>query len=178
MNDIYHSSSLSAGVDNNILVDLYELNCIHLLFLIFDVVIIPNVIYEDETTSEIKDILKAYPFELGSLDTEIGLDTYATLLRDESFKRLSRYDRFAIAISKENHYFCNSNDKLVRKACEYLEVKYTGILGILGRAFKKDYITKVELESYLDDLISDKTSCYIDLKIVDQFKAEMKLSRL
>lgn len=178
MNDIYHSSNLSAVVDNNILVDLYELNCIHLLFLIFDVVIIPNVIYEDETIPEIKDILKAYPFELGSLDTEIGLDTYATLLRAESFKRLSRYDRFAIAISKENHYFCNSNDKLVRKACEYLEVKYTGTLGILGRAFKKDCITKVELESYLDDLISDKTSYYIDLKIVDQFKAEMKLSGL
>lgn len=158
--------------------DLYELNCIHLLFLIFDIVIIPKVIYEDEITSEIKNILKVYPVELGSIDTDIGLDAYATLVRDESFKRLSKYDRFAIAISKENHYFCNSNDKLVRKACEYLEVKYTGILGILGRAFKKDYITKNELESYLYDLISDKTSCYIDLKIVDQFKAEMQLTRL
>lgn len=178
MNDIYHSSNVSAVVDNNILVDLYELNCIHLLFLIFDIVIIPNVIYEDEITSEIKAILEAYPFELGSIDTESGLDTYAILVRNESFRRLSRYDRFAIAISKENHYFCNSNDKLVRKACEYFEVKYTGILGILGRSFMKGYISKIELESYLKDLISDKTSCYIDLKIVDQFKVEMQLSIL
>ncbi len=170
MNDIYHSSNISAVVDNNILVDLYELNCIYLLFLIFDIVIIPKVIYEDEITLEIKDILKAYPFVLRSINTEIGLDAYGTLISNESFKRLSRYDRFAIAISKENHYYCNSNDKLVRKACEYLEVRYTGILGILGRAFKKDCITKVELESYLDDLVSDKTSCYIDQKIVAQFK--------
>lgn len=158
------------------LVDLYELNCMHLLFLIFDVVIIPSVIYEDEITAEIKSILKAYPFKLGYIDTEIGLDTYATLVRDESFKRLSRYDRFAISISKESAYYCNSNDKLVRKACEYLAVKYTGILGILGRSFKKDCIIKVELESYLDDLASDKTPCYIDLRIIEQFIAEMQLS--
>jgi len=174
MNDIYHSSNISVVVDNNILVDLYELNCIHLLFFIFDIVIIPKVIYEDEITSEIKDILKTYPFEMGSITTEIGLDAYSILVSNESFKRLSRYDRFAISISKENHYFCNSNDKLVRKACEYLDVKYTGILDVLGRAYKKNCISIIQLKSYLDDLISDRTSCYIDKKIVDQFKIEME----
>ncbi|MCU0104177.1 hypothetical protein N7603_00685 [Acholeplasma vituli] len=177
MNDIYHSSNISVVVDNNILVDLYELNSIPLLFLIFDSVIIPKVIYEDETTSEIKEILKAYPFVLGSIDTEIGLNTYATLVTNDSFKRLSRYDRFAIAITKENHYYCNSNDKLVRKACEYLDVRYTGILGILGRAYKKDVLSTDLLKSYLDDLVSDKTSCYIDVRLIEQFKLEMDLSK-
>ena len=173
MNDIYHSSNISAVVDNNILVDLYELKCIHLLFLVFDLVIIPNVIYEDETSLEIKEILKSFSFELGLINTEMGLDSYRTLVTNESFKRLSVYDRFAIAISKENHYYCNSNDKLVRKACEYLDVRYTGILGVLGRAYKKNSISKEQLVSYLDDLISDNTSCYIDIKLINQFKFEM-----
>ena len=95
------------------------------------------------------------------------------LVNENEFKKLSRYDRFAISIAKENLYYCNSNDKPVRHACDKLNVKYTGVLGVFGRSFIKDHITKGKLETLIDLLISDQTSCYIDLKVIEAFKTEI-----
>lgn len=175
MSDIYHSNNISVVVDNNILVDLFELGCIYLLFSLFESVTIPKVIYDDEITMEIREMLNDYHFYKGNLDTDLGLETYAILVNDIDFRRLSRYDRFAISIAKENDYYCNSNDKPVRKACERLNVKFTGILGILGRAYVKDVITKIELLAYLDDLISERTSCFIDIRLIEQFKLDIEI---
>ena len=175
MSDIYHSSNISVVVDNNILVDLFELGCIDLLFSVFEFVTIPKVIYDDEIPQEIKDILNNYDFQLGNLNTLVGLETYATLVNEADYKRLSRYDRFAIAIAKENAYYCNSNDKPVRKACMKLGVKCTGILGVLGRAYVKNTITRNQLIAFLDDLVSDNTSCFIDTRLVEEFKQAIEM---
>ncbi len=175
MSDIYHLSNISVVVDNNILVDLFELGCMNLLFSAFESVTIPKVIYDDEITLEIKDLLSNYDFQLGNLNTVIGLETYATLVNDIDYKRLSRYDRVAISIAKENSYYCNSNDKPVRKACERLGVKFTGILGVLGRAYVKNTITRLQLFAFLDELISDKTSCFIDIHLVEAFKVDIEI---
>ena len=173
MKDIYHSDNVSVVVDNNVLVDLFEIKCLSLLFAMFNDVIIPQIIYDDELPPEIKLEIKQYKFHVGLIETEVGLETYALLVNEAEFKKLSRYDRFAISIAKENLYYCNSNDKPVRNACEKLNVKYTGVLGVLGRACIKEEITKEELEVYIDLLTSDKTSCYIDLKVIEQFKVEI-----
>lgn len=177
MNDIYHLNSISVVVDNNILVDLFELGCMKLLFSVFDAVTIPKVIYDDEITLEIRELLNDFEFTLGSINTSIGLETYGILVNDNEYKRLSKCDRFAISIAKENSYYCNSNDKPVRKACERLGVKFTGVLGILGRAYTKKFITRMQLIAFLDDLMSDRTSCYIDISLVEQFKEEIFIVR-
>lgn len=173
MKDIYHSDNISVVVDNNVLVDLFEIGCLYLLFAVFDDVIIPQIIYDDELPQEIKQEIKKHKFQLGHIDTESGLETYRLLVNENEFKKLSRYDRFAISIAKENLYYCNSNDKPVRHACDKLNVKYTGVLGVLGRSFIKDHITKGKLETLIDLLISDQTSCYIDLKVIEAFKTEI-----
>jgi predicted nucleic acid-binding protein len=173
MKDIYHSDNISVVVDNNVLVDLSEIGCLSLIFEIFDDVIIPQIIYDDELPPEIKLEIKQYKFHVGLIETEVGLETYALLVNEIEFKKLSRYDRFAISIAKENLYYCNSNDKPVRNACKKLKVKYTGVLGVLGRSYTKEKMTKDELESYIDLLISDKTSSYIDLRVIEQFKVEI-----
>lgn len=173
MKDIYHSDSISVVVDNNVLVDLFEIGCLNLLFDIFVDVIIPQIIYDDELPPEIKIEIEKNKFHIGLIETEVGLETYALLVNEIEFKKLSSYDRFAISIAKENLYYCNSNDKPVRNACKKLNVKYTGVLGVLGRSYIKGIITIEQLETYIEKLISDDTSCYIDLKVIEQFKVEI-----
>ena len=94
MKDIYHSDKISVVVDNNVLVDLSELGCLNLLFEIFDDVIIPQIIYDDELPETIKIEIENYNFHLGLIETEIGLATYALLVNEVEFKKLSKYNRF------------------------------------------------------------------------------------
>lgn len=173
MNDIYHSNNISIVVDNNVLIDLFELDCLSLLFRCFEQVTIPKIIFEEETPSEIKMALANYIYTLSYITTTIGHEVYGLLVNDKDFRRLSMHDRFAIAIAKEQSYYCNSNDRLVRKACDKFEVKVFGILGVLGRAYVNGFIQFSELVTLLDKLVSDKTSCYIEPKMVDDFKNEI-----
>lgn len=173
MKDIYYSNRISVVVDNNVLIDLFELDCLSLLFSCFDQVTIPKIIYDEETPLQIKTILAQFPFVLGIITTSTGQEVYAQLINDFDFKRLSMHDRFAIAIAKENTYYCNSNDRLIRRACEKLDVKFTGILGVLGRAYVQGFIRYSQLMGFLDKLTSEDTSCYIDLQVVEEFKQEM-----
>ena len=174
MKDIYHSNDISVVVDNNILVDLYELEALDLLFKLFQVVVIPKIIYNKEVPTVIKEELENYSFELADITSELGLQTYQILVTDEGYKGLSRYDRFAISIAKEKYYYCNSNDKPVRKACDKLGVNYTGILGIIGRALIKGIITEDKFNEHLEQLLSEETSCFIDQQIIADFKDEIQ----
>ena len=61
MNDIYHSSDVSAVVDNNILIDLDQLGFLGLLFLVFSQVVIPKEIYGKEVSLDIK-VLQGYSY--------------------------------------------------------------------------------------------------------------------
>ncbi len=173
MNDIYHSSDVSAVVDNNILIDLDQLGFLGLLFLVFSQVVIPKEIYGKEVSLDIKEKLQGYSYKISNIMTAQGLDTYAFLVSEKAYRRLSTQDRFAISIAQEIGYYCNSNDQLVRKACEQLAVKFTGILGVLGRAFCMDYLTLDQLNSLLDDLVSERTSCYIKPEVVKQFRTDI-----
>jgi predicted nucleic acid-binding protein len=173
MNDFYHSSNVSVVVDNNVIIDLFELKQIPLLFEICEFVIIPKIIYDNEIPPEVKIVWEGLPFQLENITTTIGLKTYGVLVNSPEYKRLSTYDKIAISIAKETHYDCNSNDKPVRNACEKLGVKYTGVLGVLGRAYRRNSISKTELSFLLSQLESDETSCYISLRVIEQFRQDI-----
>ena len=89
MIDIYHSNDISVVVDNNILVDLYELSALYLLFELFQTVTIPTVIYEDEMIVDIKLELNRFKFQKGEFRTQIGHETYAYLVNQKEYRRLS-----------------------------------------------------------------------------------------
>ncbi|MBU0997442.1 MAG: hypothetical protein KKE16_05280 [Firmicutes bacterium] len=169
MIDIFESLEISAVVDNNILQDLYELNRIDILFNVFDMVIIPRIIYEEEVTEEVKQSLTIHTFVLGDIVTEIGFELYRTLSSNVEYRGLSRRDRFALSISLETDYYCSSNDGLIRKACETHDIRYTGILGVLQAAFQKKYLNENEVKHLVHQLQSIDTTCYISRKICEEF---------
>ncbi len=176
MTELYTSNDLDAVVDNNILMDFYELGRLELLFGCFNILIIPRMIYTEEMLNEIKTILEKedYDYEICDIRTDSGLKIYQTLTSDQTYKGLSHYDRIAIAIAGENLYYCSSNDLPVRKACEALNVKYTGTLGILGRCYVQGLLKFADLDTCLDMLCSDETSCYISETLIDKFKEDIK----
>ena len=139
----------------------------------FNVVIIPKILYEHEVSDNIKMELSIFEFHLADIETERGLEIYRLLLSDVKYGKLSQIDRFAISIAGENHYYCNSNDLPVRHACDDLGIKYTCILGVLGRAFHKLFITREELDEYVRKIESDETSCYIKHEIIEEFYRDL-----
>jgi len=170
--NIFHRES--AVVDNNILVDLYELRRLDILFASFDEVSIPRLIYDEELPELIKTEIAAYKFTLSDIDSEGGYSIYYDLTEDYRFRNLSTHDKLSISIAKQNDYYCNSNDGLVRKACDFFDVKYLGILGLLKRAYEKNVITLDEVNYLANSLSSDATSCYIKKSVVKEFLESMK----
>lgn len=167
MNCIFTCNELHIVVDNNILIDLFELGRLDILFLVSSKVIIPRYIYNEEVQSEIKDLLNDFKYTLEDITMEEGLDLYNKLTNDSLFKRLSKSDKLAISIAHENLYFCTSNDGLIRKACTTYNVKLTGILGLLGRAYKLRIIDKSTTVNLARSL--ENTSCYIKTSIIEEF---------
>ena len=55
-----------------------------------------------------------------------------------------------------------------------LNVNFTGILGILGRAYIKAKIDQAYLHELLNKLASDETSCFIDFKTIESFKTDIE----
>jgi len=170
-----NSSINSVVVDNNILVDLYELKRIDILFEVFEVVTIPRVIHEMEVLEEVIKVIDKFDYTVVDLEQGTGYLTYYELTNDTRFKRLSDPDKKAISIAKHHKYYCNSNDGLVRKACREYEVEYIGILGVIEKAYEINYITKNELTKLCDLLKSGETSCYISSKLIDDFLIDKEI---
>lgn len=104
------SKALSVVVDNNILIDLYELNRLDMLFETFETVVIPRIIYDHEIMENVKSRLVDHNFILADIETETGMTLYGQLSQNIKYKNLSRQDKFTISLSKEYEYYCNSND--------------------------------------------------------------------
>lgn len=164
----------SAVVDTNIIIDLYELGRLDLLFNTFDVVSIPKLIYDQELEEIIKVEIESYSFKLSNIDSEVGHSIYQALTEDEHFRNLSVHDKLTISIANQHEYYCNSNDGLVRKACNLFNVRCLGILGLLKKAKDKNLITMEELASIVNELASDNTSCYIRKSVVKDFLENLK----
>jgi hypothetical protein len=79
----------SAVVDNNILVDLYELKRLDILYASFDEVSIPRLIYDEELPELIKTEIAAYKFILSDIDSEGGYSIYYDLTEDYRFRNFT-----------------------------------------------------------------------------------------
>lgn len=169
-NDLH---KVTAVVDNNILVDLFELNRLDILFATFEVVSIPKLIYDEELPNAIKILLENYHYELSKVETEVGYETFRNLSSANEFRNLSMQDKIAISIAKETMYYCNSNDALVKKACKAHDILHIGILGVFELALKRKIITLEELSYLANELASERTSCFITKKVVDEFVKEI-----
>ncbi len=178
MNSTKNSNKNSAVVDNNILVDLFELKRLDILFKVFDKVIIPRVIYDMEIIKEVLEELDKFEYEISDLENGIGYTTYYELTNSKKFNKLSNPDKMAISIAKQYTFYCNSNDGLVRKACGELEIKYIGILGVLGKAYETNYITIDELMKLCNLLGSNETTCYISKSLIDDFLKKVVFDKL
>ncbi len=153
--------------DNNVLVDLQELECLHLLFETFGKVIIPKAIIEEEITDEIRDSLNKFDYEVAIIE-DSGFEMYFQLVQNATLVNLSDIDRITISIALQVRGVCITNDKAARKACAYYDVKCSGTLGILGASYKKGIITK-EGCIRLCRLLYTGTSSFITKKIVEEF---------
>ena len=159
----------SAIIDNNILIDFFEIGQLDLLFKIFDNIGIPQIIYHREVDDIIKEALNQYSFDINIMSTLDALETYGTLTSTQKFKRLSDCDKVAVSIAKEFDCYCSSNDGLIRKACKSLEIDYVGSLGVIGCAFENDVINHEDFILMVGKLLSDETSCYIRKAVVTEF---------
>ena len=83
------SKDFSVVVDNNILIDLFELNRLDILFDIFETVVIPRIIYEDEILDNVKSRLDNHNFILADIKTETGMMLYGQLSQNNKYKNLS-----------------------------------------------------------------------------------------
>jgi len=83
------SKDFSVVVDNNILIDLFELNRLDILFDIFETVVIPRIIYEDEILDNVKSRLDDHNFILADIKTETGMMLYGQLSQNNKYKNLS-----------------------------------------------------------------------------------------
>lgn len=173
MKNLLNSPPTSIAVDTCVLIDLDELNCLHLLSQIIPSVTISKITHDNEVNDELKAKLNPYPIKLVNITTETGYQLYQQLINDPRYKKLSMYDAFAIAIAKEQGIYCGSNEKLIRKACDEFGILYLGTLEILGLAYQFKRISQEELEHYLSLLESGTTSCYITKDVIDEFRKEI-----
>ncbi|HKM29024.1 MAG TPA: hypothetical protein VJY37_05015 [Anaerovoracaceae bacterium] len=161
--------SKEAVVDNNVLVDLFEIGRLDLLFKVFKSVEIPQTVYEEEVTESVKSKIAQEQFLLSSVKTIEGYELLRTLLGHRSYKRLSTFDRIIIAIARQDKCLCSSNDGLLRKACVEYNIECTGTLGILGAAYENELITDSEFVKLVKLLYSDSTSCFLAQKTLNDF---------
>lgn len=66
----------SVIVDNNVLIDFYELDRLGLLFDVFSKVGIPKLIHDKEIEENVIDILDKYQYELYNMETETAYNAY------------------------------------------------------------------------------------------------------
>lgn len=161
-----------AVVDNSVLMDFFELNRLDILFKVFSSITIADIVFEKEVLKEVKLALEKYEFFRGQIESREGFQIYIVLSENKKYEQLSIPDKITVSIAGQNLCYCTSNDRLLRTACIDLGVNLTGTLGILGCAIELEIITQEEFNCLIEKLLSDKTSCFIAPKIVNEFVEE------
>jgi predicted nucleic acid-binding protein len=151
-------------LDNNILNDFTELQCISLLNKVFVKVYIPQSILDREAILEtIQSNIEWLEYQPTALEQE---ESYEFLLKiiDEK-PALSSYDAECIAIAKEKMIYCTSNEKRVMSTCQEYDIECTGTIGILCCAYEHEIISLEQFEQLLKKLFSSECTAYIGPKI-------------
>jgi predicted nucleic acid-binding protein len=76
-------------------------------------------------------------------------------------KKLSKYDRYVIAIAGEVNILAVSNDKPVRELCNSYDIKITETLGVVCSAYENDLISFKVMVEGLEFLFSEESTCYL-----------------
>ena len=159
-------------LDNNILMDLYELELVDLIKEIFKEVYVHTAVWQDEALTVVKDAFAHTELRIVDFSTDTAYKCYSHLTSVYEYRNLSTYDKLTIALAVDRMCIISSNDGLMRKACKMLNIKCIGILGVVRRAYNANVLTKEDVVSCCLKLVSDETTCYISDTIVEEFLKE------
>ena len=151
-------------LDNNILNDFTELECISLLNKVFVKVYIPQSILEREAILEtIQSNIDWLEYQPTALE---HAESYTFLLKIiEEKPALSSYDAECIAIAREKMIYCTSNEKRVMNICQEYGIEYAGTIGILCCAYEHKILTLEQFEQLIKKLFSPHCTAYLGPKI-------------
>lgn len=131
--------------DTNIWIDFATINHLELPFLLEYQYLMNNDAIEDELLQP-KD-LKNNLIKLGLKSTELTMEEF--LLAEKyglEYKKLSIYDRIALAIAKNRKIKLLTGDLHLRKAAKQEMVQCIGTLGILDRLLAYERISERECQ--------------------------------
>lgn len=137
--------------DTNVWIDFCTIDKLYLPFKLPYTYIMNNDAIEDELLNP-KD-LKEQLIQLGLKKVELDIDEL--FLAEEygrKYKKLSIYDKIALAIAKNRHILLLTGDLNLRKAAQKESVEIIGTLGILDRLFEYNYITEAEFDECIRKL--------------------------
>jgi len=147
--------------DSTTLIVLNNLGKLDLLK-VFNQVYIPQKVYEEVNFKKnfiLPDFIKVKKIETNELYF------YLTKLLDEG-------ESEAITLAKELNIPLIIDEKKGRKIAKNLNIKIVGLLGILYLNYKKGFITKEEIKSFLGDAINN--GYRISQRLLDEFWNTLK----
>lgn len=151
-------------LDNNILNDFTELQCISLINKVFVKVYIPQSILDREAILEtIQSNIEWLEYQPTALEKMESYDFLARIIKEKP--ALTDYDAECIAIAREKMIYCTSNEKRVMSICQEYNIECTGTIGILCCAYEHEIISRDEFESLLKKLFSPECSAYLGRKV-------------
>jgi predicted nucleic acid-binding protein len=156
-------------LDNNVLIDFGLFDQFRLLHTILrdtKIVLSPQVAREEKRGFGIHQL----QFEIRGYDS-VGDYELARDLKGQ-YPGLTDPDVSCIVLAKKFGGFCGSNEKLVRKACEWCKVKKTGTLGILEFGVWSGLISKVEASEAIDIIV--RNGATMSEALVKAFKRRLE----
>lgn len=138
--------------DTNVWVDFVTIGRAQLPFMLPYTYLMNRDAIEDELLS---------PPNLGRTLTEYGLIGVDITIEEfelaiyfgEKYKRLSKYDRIALAIAKVRSIVLLTGDAPLRKAAQNENVDFIGTIGLLDQLYDGNYICKNEYCYCLTELL-------------------------
>lgn len=106
MSSMSTSKRISAVVDNNILMDLWELDRLDLLFNTFENILIPEIVYTCDLLDVIKTEIVKFDHFLVSIDSVAGYEMYIKLTENKKYRNLSKSDKIAVSCARQEAVFC------------------------------------------------------------------------
>ncbi|MFC0476695.1 hypothetical protein ACFFHF_15930 [Robertmurraya beringensis] len=151
-------------LDNNILNDFTELQCISLINKVFVKVYIPQSILDREAILEtIQSNMEWLEYQPTALEQFESFEFLSRILDEKP--ALSEYDAECIAIARKKMIYCTSNEKRVMSICQEYEIECTGTVGILCCAFEHGLISEGEFHRLVKKLFSPECSAYLGRKV-------------
>lgn len=134
--------------DTNIWIDFFEINHPEHPFLLNHKYYLSSAAYDDELISgdENRAVLEKY----GLLVTDLSDDEMEqAIMYSAKYRRLSRYDTFALAIAKERSWILLTGDKPLRNAALNEKIECHGLLWIYDELYR---LEKISGEAYTEAL--------------------------